>query len=232
LSTTGNVGIGTSSTSDKLFVLGNLRIQGGLNFSNETPNSTLNIIPATDIGTGNTNRITAINTTDTAFETGGSERMRITAAGVVRPGADNSISLGESSFRWSQVFAGTGTINTSDATEKQDIETLSDAEQAVAVALKGLIRKYRWKEAVERKGDDARIHIGVMAQDVATAFDNEGLNAEMYGVFCKDVWYTKETEIEGDMQTVECQADDEGAVEHTRLGVRYDQLFSFILSAL
>jgi hypothetical protein len=183
--------------------------------------------------------------------------MRITSAGVVHPGADNTQTLGAGSFRWSEVFAGTGTINTSDANEKQDIEELNAAEQEVAVALKGLIRKYRWIDAFEKKGDDARIHVGVMAQDVKQAFEDAGLDAEKYGVFCKDVWYTKDEEytekvanpefdeeqeesesnpkqIDGETKTrtVECKADEEGAVEHIRFGVRYDQLFAFIISAL
>ncbi len=75
------------------------------------------------------------------------------------------------------VFAKAGSINTSDRNEKQDIEELSDAEKRVAVAAKGLLRKYRWKSAVAEKGDDARIHFGIIAQDLQDAFSAEGLNA-------------------------------------------------------
>ena len=62
--------------------------------------------------------------------------------------------IGASSTRFDDIFATNGTINTSDRNEKQDIEALSDAEQRVAVAAKGLIRKYRWKSKVAEKGDD------------------------------------------------------------------------------
>ncbi|HEX4918040.1 MAG TPA: hypothetical protein VFV43_09110 [Limnobacter sp.] len=51
---------------------------------------------------------------------GNTEAARITSAGNLRPGADNAYSLGESAFRWSVVFAATGTINTSDERSKLD----------------------------------------------------------------------------------------------------------------
>lgn len=173
------------------------------------------------------------------------------------PSTDNTRTLGTASLRWSEVFAGNAAINTSDATLKQDIDKLNEAEQQVATALKGLIRKYRWISSVEEKGQDARIHVGVMAQDVAQAFEDAGLDAQRYGVFCKDVWHTKEetyTEqvpnpnfnqqaeegednprmIDGQQQTrtLPCQADHLDATEHVRYGVRYDQLWAFIISAL
>ena len=129
--------------------------------------------------------------------------------------ADNSISLGLSSHRFTAVYAVNGTIQTSDRNEKQDIEELSDAEQRVAVAAKGLLRKYRWKSAVEEKGDDARIHFGIIAQDLQDAFTAEGLDAARYGMFCSDTW-----------------TDEETGEERTRLGVRYSELLAFIISAI
>jgi hypothetical protein len=246
----GNVGIGTTAPSERLHING----LGAKLFVQDTLQGAAGFIAGrlpTTVISGTSGAV------DYALVVNNTERMRITTAGVVHPGADNTQTLGNASFRWSEVFAGNGTINTSDATEKQDIAELNEAEQQVAVALKGLIRKYRWIEAVERKGDDARIHVGVMAQDVAQSFEDAGLDAEHYGVFCKDVWYTKEetyTEqvpnpdfdeeaeegednprmIDGEEQTriVPCESDDPDATEHIRYGVRYDQLWAFIISAL
>lgn len=79
----GNVGVGTTAPAQKLHVVGNQDLQGELRFLNATPNSTLKIIPATAIDTPNVNRIQTINTTGLAFETGGSERMRIDSSGNV-----------------------------------------------------------------------------------------------------------------------------------------------------
>ena len=132
----------------------------------------------------------------------------------ILPSVDNNRTLGGASNRWSVVYAGTGTINTSDANLKQDIAELDEAERRVAARLKALIRKFRFKDSVAEKGDAARIHVGAIAQDVESAFILEGLDPARYAVFCKDTWI-----------------DGEG-VEQTRLGIRYDEMFAFIISTL
>jgi hypothetical protein len=92
------------------------------------------------------------------------------ASNIIQPCAsngndrDNVIDLGQINSRFDDIFATNGTIQTSDRNEKQDIEELDEAERRVAVAAKGLLRKFRWKDAVEEKGDDARIHFGIIAQ--------------------------------------------------------------------
>ncbi len=80
-------------------------------------------------------------------------------------------------------YATNGTIQTSDRNEKQDIEALTDAETRVAVAAKGLLKKFRWINRVEEKGDEARIHFGIIAQDLQDAFTTEGLDASDYAMF-------------------------------------------------
>jgi len=127
---------------------------------------------------------------------------------------DNAIDLGRSAHRFREIFCANGTINTSDKNEKQDIEELTDAETRVAVAAKGLLRKFKWKSAVEEKGDEARIHFGIIAQDLQDAFTAEGLDASDYAMWCSDTW-----------------TDDDG-VEQTRLGVRYSELLAFIIASL
>ena len=62
--------------------------------------------------------------------------------GPLRPGADNTYSLGQSALRWTTVYATTGTINTSNADEKEAIEPLASALpflQALAPV------SYKWK---------------------------------------------------------------------------------------
>jgi len=150
--------------------------------------------------------------------------------GGLTPTGDNLQNLGSATFRWATVYAGTGTINTSDRNDKQDIEELSAAEQRVAVRIKGLIRKYRFKDSVVEKGDGARIHVGVIAQDVQDAFTAEGLDASHYGLFCSDTFKVVNGKpVEKDPLT---QEYPEGAVDYTRLGVRYDELLAFVISAI
>lgn len=129
--------------------------------------------------------------------------------------ADNSIDLGASSVRFDDIYATNPSIQTSDRNEKQDIEALSEAEQRVAVACKGLLRKFRWKSAVEEKGEEARIHFGIIAQDLQAAFEAEGLDAGRYAMFISSTW-----------------TDEETGEEKTRLGVRYSELLAFIISAI
>ena len=131
------------------------------------------------------------------------------------PLLDNARDLGTSSYSWDDVYATNGTIQTSDANEKQDIEPLSEAEQRVAVAAKGLLRKFRWKSAVEEKDDDARIHFGIIAQDLQAAFEAEGLDAGRYAMFIHSTW-----------------TDEETGEERSRMGVRYSELLAFIIAAI
>jgi hypothetical protein len=125
---------------------------------------------------------------------------------------DNVIDLGQSNARFDDIYATNGTIQTSDRNEKQDIEELSEAEQRVAVACKGLMRKFRWKDAVAEKGDNARIHFGIIAQDLQDAFAAEGLDAGKYAMFISSTWWETQTEVPA-VEAVEAQDavyDDEG----------------------
>jgi hypothetical protein len=158
--------------------------------------------------------------------------VAIGSDGHWRPGVDNTQLLGSSGFRWSQLWAGTTTINTSDENLKQDIQDFSEAEKRVAIALKGMMKTFRFKDAVAEKGDDARIHSGVIAQQVADAFSAEGLDAHRYALFCHDVWYTPKVDpncgpIQYDEppENVECD-------RHELYSIRYSELFAFIISAL
>lgn len=136
------------------------------------------------------------------------------------PGTNNEIMLGRAGFRWSEVFATNGTINTSDAREKQQIRTLLDAEKSVALKCKGLLRAFKWNEAVEKKGEKARIHFGIIAQELAEAFRSENLNPDDYGMFCYDEW---EDQYEETYQL---------AKAGNAYGVRYEELLVFIIASL
>lgn len=143
------------------------------------------------------------------------------------PSTDNVSSLGTADHRWATVYAATGSINTSDGREKQQIRSLEESERRVATSIKGSIKAFKFNDAVAKKGDEARIHFGVIAQDVKQAFNDEGLDAHSYGVFCYDEWpeTPEELDSEGEILTPYIPAGN-------RYGVRYDQLLSFIISAL
>jgi hypothetical protein len=126
---------------------------------------------------------------------------------------DNAISLGLALVRFDDAYITNGVTTGSDRNDKQDIEELSEAEQRVAVAAKALLRKWRWKDAVAKKGNDARIHFGIIAQDLKAAFEAEGLDAHRYGMFMWNEWWETQTEVpavEAQEAVYETQTDEEG----------------------
>jgi hypothetical protein len=172
-----------------------------------------------------------------------SEAVLINPAHDFHPNIDNTQKLGVASFRWSEVYAGNGTINTSDARAKQQVRDLTAAEKAVAAKCKSLIKAFKFNDAVESKGENARIHFGVLAQDVKAAFESEGLDANKYGLFCYDQWddlYAPVSETvdvvgeNGCVTKVSRYTGEQKLVRPagSRYGIRYEQLLAFIISSI
>lgn len=137
---------------------------------------------------------------------------------------DNAIDLGKSNIRFDDIFATNGTIQTSDANEKQQIASLTDAEITAATAISKLFKTFKWNSAVEAKGDAARTHTGVIAQQVETAMTDAGLDAGDYAFFISTDWYV-------DADGNEVEADAEGAIAKNRKGIRYPELLAFVGAA-
>jgi len=127
---------------------------------------------------------------------------------------DNAIDLGRSTSRFKDIYRAGSTISTSDRNAKQDERPLTEAEATVAQACKGLLKAFRFIDDVETDGDGARIHFGIIAQDLQAAFEAEGLDANRYAMFRPSTF-----------------TNDEGN-EETRLGVCYENLLAFIIAAL
>jgi len=144
-----------------------------------------------------------------------------------RPLDDGVKNLGAPGNRWNTVYATVGAINTSDAREKDYVNELTDIEKKVASKCKSLIRSFKFKDAIKSKNEDARIHFGVIAQDIKDAFESNGLDPFRYGLFCYDEWEeTQEIKDQDGNITQEYKAPGE------RFGIRYDELLAFIIGAL
>lgn len=102
------------------------------------------------------------------------------------PGEDNQRSCGFAPNRWTQVFAVTDAISTSDQNEKQSIEAYPDAVLDAWGDVQ--FRQFLFNDAVKKKGNAARIHAGVIAQQVVQVFKDKGLDASHYGLLCYDEW--------------------------------------------
>ena len=137
---------------------------------------------------------------------------------------DNTYDCGHPSYRWDDIRATNAAIQTSDANEKQQIATLTNAEMTAAKSISTLFKTFKWNSAVEAKGDAARTHAGVIAQDVQAAMTAAGLDAGDYAFFISDTWYV-------DADGNEVEADAEGAIEKNRKGIRYPELLAFVGAA-
>jgi hypothetical protein len=94
--------------------------------------------------------------------------------------------------------------------------------------------QYKFKDAVQAKGNGARWHFGLIAQRVKEAFESEGLDAFKYGLLCHDQW---EDQYEDVLVEVDVQNSD-GSVSKVlqgngekrivvpagdRYGIRYEE---------
>ncbi len=146
-----------------------------------------------------------------------------------RPTTDNSKKLGSAFERWSEVFAVNGSITTSDERHKK-ITDIDDVERSCAKAIKSQIKKFKWLDAIDKKGsDNARVHFGVGAQTVKLIFEQHNLNPDDYSLFCYDEWEDiyQNTEVEPDKFEYKLVAK-----AGNRYGIRYDELLMFILSSI
>lgn len=112
----------------------------------------------------------------------------VTVGGDFFPLADNARVCGAATNRWSVVYAATGTINTSDARDKEPLQPLSAAELAAARQLASEIGMYQWTASVQAKGADARLHAGLTVQRAIEIMQAHGLDPFRYAFICYDAW--------------------------------------------
>ncbi|NIJ84478.1 hypothetical protein FHY35_001433 [Xanthomonas arboricola] len=132
----------------------------------------------------------------------------LTLRGTVYTTVDNTYSCGNSSFRWSVVYAATGAINTSDAREKTEVVPLSAAELRAARQLARELGTYQWLASLDAKAGEARHHVGMTVQRAIDVLAGEGLDPLRYGFICYDQWDATEAVVE----TWEAVVDDQGVV--------------------
>ena len=105
---------------------------------------------------------------------------------VFRPRYNNQMTLGNSNFRWKQLYAVTATISTSDERLKSNIDIISedvlDAWEDVDWV------QFQFKDAVAEKGIEARLHAGLIAQRIIDIFSKHNLDRNHYAFFCYDSW--------------------------------------------
>lgn len=99
---------------------------------------------------------------------------------VLNPSTNNKARLGSASYKWSAVYAGTGTIQTSDRNLKRNIKNLLEDDRYIQ--LFDLIEPVSFQFT-----DGTRIHTGFISQDVEAAMEKTGLTDQDLAFFCKDI---------------------------------------------
>ena len=102
----------------------------------------------------------------------------LVVSGSTAPSVDGAGSLGFSDYRWSVVYAQTGTITTSDREKKTDISYALERYDALFEKLRPA--NYRLKS-----GTSGRTHTGLVAQDVEQALRECGLTGKDFAAFVK-----------------------------------------------
>jgi hypothetical protein len=141
-------------------------------------------------------------------------------SGAVSPGDDNVTSCGGASVRWSQLYAGTATISTSDERVKTEITEINEA--VLRAWSKVNFTQFKFTDSVNEKGKEARIHFGLIAQQVKEAFESEGLDPFAYGLLCYDEWQDEYRDVLDD------KGNPTGEKEliikaGNRYGIRYEE---------
>lgn len=95
------------------------------------------------------------------------------------PGGNNTYTLGNSIFKWKEIYAQTATINTSDRNLKKSIENLPT--DYLNFYDKLLPVRFKFKENTSN-----RYHIGFISQDVENALQESNLSSQDFAGFIKD----------------------------------------------
>lgn len=159
-----------------------------------------------------------------------------TAGGSIKPGTDNTFSAGEASYRFSVVYAGSGTINTSDLTEKAVRGALTDIELAAARDIAKSTIVFQFNDAIAEKGADvARLHVGYGAQTVFGIMTAHGLDPHRYAFCCFDEWAADAgepaTEAGPEGSGIFATPGRPARAAGQRYGLRLDELHAFIAAA-
>jgi len=192
-----NYGFGTDTPGSKISVYGGSGLGYFLDQTNVTDFLILGASGKTCIGT--------VAGTSLCLQTGFTDRVVIDTSGNISPATDNTQKLGSLPNRFSEVYAGIGSINTSDAREKTEVRDFTADEIAAAKILSKEIGIFKFLESINKKGDSARSHIGLTVQRAIDIMESCNLDPFSYGFICYDKWERKVIEHP---EILECDAQE------------------------
>lgn len=128
------------------------------------------------------------------------------------PDSNEVMGCGGGEHKWRVVYAKSGTINTSDRNQKNNIEEISKIYEDLFFRINPVTYKFN-------NGD--RIHIGAISQDIEHSMHVLNLTPYDFAGFCKDVKMKSITNDIGDY--VEVPDLDEQGNEQYEYGIRYSE---------
>jgi hypothetical protein len=150
-------------------------------------------------------------------------RIRIYSSGYtavkghMTPWTDDTYDLGQSSYRWDDIYATNNTIQTSDKNLKDNI-TESDLGLSFIKELKPV--SYKWK-------DKTRTHYGLIAQDVKETLDSISKSTTDFAGYIENKQYTLgdgDDPLTSDKRPIES--------EDKILGLRYQEFLAPLIKAV
>lgn len=117
---------------------------------------------------------------------GGPVSFEVLPGGTVRAGTTGIASVAGPESRYKDCYLVNAPNVSSDRKLKDCIEEVPEAWLAAVKKIR--IVRYKLKSAIAQKGEKARWHIGVIAQEVLEAFASEGVDAFEIGIVGRDTW--------------------------------------------
>ena len=165
------------------------------------------------------------------------------ATGSITPGATGVADVGSAGARYNNAYLVNSPNVSSDRDLKQDIGEIPEAWLAAARNIRFV--RYKMKAAVAEKssrGEVARWHIGVIAQEVVQAFSDQGVDAFEIGLVGKDAWgdqyddaveVVETVNIDGSITKETIRTGEKVLVREAgeELNIRYEELLSLMDAA-
>ena len=113
------------------------------------------------------------------------------SVGMFFPTTSNGTSLGSSSKKWKEVWCTQNSMNsTSDERVKDNISSIPDNVLDAWEDINFI--QFKFKDAIQEKGNNARFHNGLIAQRIDEVFKNHNIDISKYGLFLYDEWEAEE----------------------------------------
>lgn len=130
------------------------------------------------------------NSTDYYIDSSGNVKFVNIKSATHKPITNSYYTLGDSDYKWKQLYASTATISTSDRNQKKDIIGIEEDTRYIDLFDKLTPVSYKFID-----GDSGRTHVGFISQDIEEAMTEVGLSDLEFAGFCRDqkTAYNEET---------------------------------------